>query len=182
MKLVPFETKIDESLSLIIPDLSRAEEIFDLIDKDRNHLRTWLPWVDATCSVEDTRENLAERIKTFGTSEQAAFFGTFNGDIVASVGFVSLKDNEGEIGYWLLSNYGGRGLMTTFVKACIDFGFDELSLDRIVIKCAEANIKSARIPKRLSFTQMEKSKTTRTRNGSEHHTLIFTLDRNDWYT
>jgi len=180
MKAVHFEIKIDENLSLVIPHLANAPEIFYLIDKDRDHLRTWLPWVDSTVSADDTRKNLAERIEGFNQKKQASFYGTLRGEIVASVGFISLEDGVGEIGYWLLSNYSGRGLMTSFVKKCVEYGFDELGLKNIVIKCAEGNSKSAAIPKRLGFNQSEKTETKRIRNGSEHHTLIFTLDKSDW--
>lgn len=180
MNPVIFEIKIDDSLSLVLPQLTAAPEIFGLIDKDRDHLRTWLPWVDSTSSVEDTRKNLVERIEGFEQKRQASFYGTWNGEFVASVGFISLVDGEGEIGYWLLSNYGGRGLMTSYVRACIEYGFETLNLKRIVIKCAEGNVKSAAIPKRLGFSKCEKTETKRIRNGSEHHTLIFTLDKSDW--
>lgn len=182
MKKVLFELKIDSNLSLVIPDLSCSSEIFNLIDKDREHLRTWLPWVDSTLTVEETRNNLSERIETFNKGEQAPFYGTFNGEFIASVGFVILNEDEGEIGYWLLSNYSGRGLMTKFVKACIDYGFNELNLKKIVIKCAEGNIKSASIPKRLGFAQSDKTEKVRVRNGEEHRTLIFTLDKDDLLT
>lgn len=180
MKSVLFKIKIDESLSLVMPHLSCAREIFSLIDKDRDHLRAWLPWVDSTTTAEDTHKNISGRIEGFKKMEQASFYGTLNGKFVASVGFISLTDDVGEIGYWLLSEYGGKGLMTSFVNACIDYGFNELKLNKIIIKCAEGNIKSAGIPRRLGFTQTEKSKTKRIRNGGEYNTLTFTLARNDW--
>ena len=180
MRSVLFKIKIDESLSLVIPRLSCAPEIFRLIDKDRDHLRVWLPWVDSTTTAEDTRKNIYDRIEGFKKMEQASFYGTLNGEFVASVGFISLTDNAGEIGYWLLSKYGGKGLMTLFVKACIEYGFKKLKLNKIVIKCAEENTKSAAIPKRLGFTQSGRNETKRNRNGREQGTLIFTLERNDW--
>ena len=182
MKSNLFEVKIDDSLSLIIPHLNCASEIFNLIDADRKHLAAWLPWVDSTNTVEDVRANLANRIESFDKKEQAAFYGTLDGEFVASVGFVSLNQNEGEIGYWLLSKYRGRGLMTSFVKACIDFGFEKLQLDRIVIKCSEGNIKSAGIPLRLGFIKISVTGDTRNRNGGNHRTLIFALDRSDYYS
>lgn len=172
--------RVNESLSLVIPQTDSAAEIFNLIDGDKDHLRTWLPWVDATATAEDTRENLAQRIAGFSKKKDASFYGTFDGDFVASVGFVSLSDGVGEIGYWLLSKYAGKGLMTTYVKACINYGFEKLNLQKIVIKCAAGNNKSAAIPKRLGFIQSESTETTRIRNGSEHHTLIFSLERENW--
>lgn len=180
MKPVLFKIKIDEALSLVIPHPSCASEIFSLIDKDRDHLKTWLPWVDSTTTEEDTRKNIFDRIEGFKSKKQASFYGTLNEEFVASVGFISFNDSEGEIGYWLLSEYGGRGLMTSFVKACIRYGFNELNLNKIVIKCAEGNTKSAGIPRRLGFTQSKESEPKRIRNGGEYPTLIFTLTRNDW--
>ncbi len=180
MKSDLFEIKISESLSLVMPNLARASEIFSLIDEDRVHLREWLPWVDSTTTVEASRNNLAERIDGFGKKKQASFFGILDGKIVASVGFISLNDNRGEIGYWLLSKYGGKGLMTFFVKACVEYGFNNLDLNTIVIKCAEGNTKSAGVPKRLGFTQTEKTEPERIRNGNKHSTLVFSLIRGNW--
>jgi len=177
-----FKIKVDEQLSMGIPRLSNAEEIYQLIDNDREHLRQWLPFADSTQSVEDVRKNLIDRIEAFDRNEQASFYGTLNGEFVASVGFVKLENTDGEIGYWLLSQYQGRGLVTTFVKACINYGFNELNLDTIVIKCAEGNVKSAGIPQRLGFTLSDKTEATRFRNESDHQTLIFTLDKKDWST
>jgi len=177
MKKVQFEIKIDEKLSLVLPDPICANEIFALIDKDREHLKPWLPWVDSTVTANDTYKNLCERIEKFRNTEQASFYGTLNGEFAASVGFISLKDGEGEIGYWLLSQYCGKGLMTRFVEACIKYGFDKLNLDRIVIKCDEKNIKSGAIPKRLGFTQVEKPEGKSIRNGSEPNMIVFTRNR-----
>jgi ribosomal-protein-serine acetyltransferase len=150
-----FEIKIDESLSLVIPNSNRAAEIFSLIDEDRNHLRTWLPWVDSTISEENTRKNLAGRIAAFDKKEQASFFGLLNGEVVASVEFISLDDSDGEIGYWLLSKYEGRGLMTIFVKACIDYGFDKLNLSKIIIKCAEKMLEAQLSPKDWALSRVK---------------------------
>lgn len=181
MKSILFEIKIDERLTLIIPDPSLAPEIFSLVNKDRDHLRIWLPWVDSTVAVEDTRDNLSERIETFKNGLQAAFFGTLNGDIIASIGFVSVGETEGEIGYWLLSEHQGKGHMTSFVKACIDYGFDKLNLSKIVIRCAEGNIKSAAIPRRLGFTQSIEITEEGIKSEDEDSMLVFTLDRSEWF-
>lgn len=180
MKSYQFKLTVDDNLSLVIPEVDNAPEIFTLIDEDRQHLRTWLPWVDSTTTVEDTRKNLADRIAGFATKKQASFYGIYNGEFAASVGFITLKDGEGEIGYWLLSQYGGKGLMTSFVKACIAYGFTTLNLHTIVIKCGAGNTKSAGIPKRLDFTQSDTTEPDRIRNGTNQPTLVFTLTKESW--
>ncbi len=177
-----FEIKINDKLSLKIPALEDAENIFNVIDKDREHLRNWLPWVDKTISVQDTINNITERIEKFNKKEAAAFCAYYENKWIASVGFISLDniDKEGEIGYWLSSDFEGKGLMTECVKALIKYGFKELNLHRIVIKCNSENIRSAAIPKRLGFTLEGTLREDRIRNGVYENTLIFGLLKNEW--
>jgi ribosomal-protein-serine acetyltransferase len=56
-----------------------------------------------------------------------------------------------EIGYWIDKDHEGKGIMTESVKALINYGFNELNLHRIQIKCDARNVRSKRIPERLGF-------------------------------
>ena len=47
--------KIEKEFFLHPLSLSHAQVIYDSIDKSRPHLRVWLPFVDDTRSVVDTR-------------------------------------------------------------------------------------------------------------------------------
>ena len=180
MKSVLFEIKVDEDRSLVLPELDEAEHIFSLIDRDRKHLEVWLPWVAHTHGPQDTRDNLIQRIESFRDKTQASFYGTYKGDIIASVGFVSLEGGEGEIGYWLLSEHQGKGHITTFVKACVDYGFKELGLERIVIKCADKNVGSAAVAERLGFALSYEEEPDRERGGVMYPTLVYMLDKSDY--
>jgi len=53
--------QIDEQLSLHLARPELAAPIFEVVDAQRNYLRQWLPWVDATQSVEDSRQFLSWR-------------------------------------------------------------------------------------------------------------------------
>jgi ribosomal-protein-serine acetyltransferase len=71
-------------------------------------------------------------------------------------GLVGLKDIDylnlkTEIGYWLVENMTGKGVMTRSVKALIEFIFQVMKMNRIQIKCGVGNRKSSTIPKRLGF-------------------------------
>ena len=177
-----FELRVNNKLSLVIPDVGVAPDIFNLIDKDRKHLKEWLPWVDKTVSVKDTENNLSERIEKFEKKEAASFYAVYENSFVASVGFISIDNNnqKGEIGYWLLSQFQGKGLMTECVKACIKYGFEDLGLNKIVIKCASKNIKSAAIPKKLGFSLEGTLRQDRVREDGFCDTLYFGLLKSEW--
>lgn len=138
--------------SLTLPQF--AEEIFALTDRNRAFLRTWLPWLDETMSVEDTRSFLAHQLQRYAKGE-SLHVTIFHEDKVAGVaGFNSIdRDNRiGYIGYWLGEEFNGRGIMTAVVRDLIAIGRDYYSLQKIDIRCATGNKRSRAIPERLDFT------------------------------
>jgi len=58
---------------------------------------------------------------------------------------------EGALGYTLARRYWGRGLATEAAEAFVDFGFDELGLQRIVAMVEVGNGASVRVLEKLGF-------------------------------
>jgi ribosomal-protein-serine acetyltransferase len=177
-----FKLTINENLSLIIPTIENAKNIFSGIDKDRKHLAEWLPWVDQTLSVKNTESNILERIDKFKKKEAASFYVVYENQFIASVGFISLDNinKKGEIGYWIFSDFQGKGLMTECVKASVIYGFEEIHLNKIIIKCSSLNMKSAAIPKKLGFVLEGTLRQEKIKNGIFHDVLVFSLLKNEW--
>jgi hypothetical protein len=48
-----FAYRIDDDLELRMLEERHAQELFEVIDRDREDLRTWLPWVDGSRSADD---------------------------------------------------------------------------------------------------------------------------------
>ena len=77
-----------------------------------------------------------------------------SGDAFAGlIGFKSADSTTRtiEIGYWLRSEFQGRGIMTSAVQALCRLAFEEMGMERIEIRCALGNYRSNRIPQRLGF-------------------------------
>lgn len=177
-----FEIRINEKLSIKMPTLEDAKDVFDVIDKNRDHLDEWLDWVKDTKSFKDTEDNIIERIEKFKNKESASFLISYEGVWVGSVGFIDIneKHKKGEIGYWLASDVGGKGIMTECVNAIIDYGFRDLDLHRIVIRCNSKNIKSIAIPKRLNFTFEGIIREDRLKDGVFSDTSIWGILKEEW--
>lgn len=75
------------------------------------------------------------------------------------IGFCGLKyledHQEVDLGYRLMSNYWGKGLATEAAKACVDFGFNQLKLPKIIAMVLPDNKASIHVLQKLQF-QLEK--------------------------
>jgi len=129
-----------------------AQEIFDTIDRDRNYLRNWLPFIDSTRQVSDT-ETFIESISGKSNKRDIIYSIWYREEFAGLVGFkdTDWMNQKTEIGYWLAEKMQGKGLITLCVERLIKHAFQKLKLNRIQIKVAENNTKSASIPKRLNF-------------------------------
>jgi len=152
---IVFKIDIDENLHIEFINYTHAQELFDLGDKNREFLREWLPWVDSSNSVEDTKEFIKNSLNQYaknGSIEAPIFI---NRKLIGMIALlVDNKDNitKGEIGYWLDKNYIGKGIVTKCANKMLDIGFNRYNLDKIVIRCATANKSSCNVAKRLKFT------------------------------
>ena len=139
-------------ISLSIPHF--AEEIFALTDRNRTFLRQWLPWLDGTRSVENTRDFLAYQIQRFSRKESLHVTIFYKGVIAGVAGYnsIDLTNGIGYMGYWLGEEFNGKGIMTAVVQELIVIGREFYSLQKVDIRCATGNARSKAIPKRLGFT------------------------------
>jgi len=148
------ELRISESVELQILSKNHTEELFRLVDTNREHLREWLPWVDANKSPADT-ESFVNSVISQRESSKGTQYAVFHKAVICGVcGFhpFDVSNKIGGIGYWLSRAHSGKGIMTLSVKALIETGFREYGLNRIEIACATDNKQSRAIPERLGFT------------------------------
>ena len=50
-----FPIRLNDDVALELLEVRHADELFRVTDANRAHLREWLPWVDGTTSLEDTK-------------------------------------------------------------------------------------------------------------------------------
>lgn len=146
--------RVDDDLILHQPQIEFAEELFTLVDNNRNYLETHLPWVRGTKSVEDSQNFLKDAFRFSKGGQQFHTLIIYKDKIVGLIGFNTIRKmhQKGEIGYWIAENMQGKGIVTKAAKRLIDYGFKHLNLNRILIRVSTENIPSQRVAKRLGFT------------------------------
>lgn len=130
-----------------------AEELFKLIDKNRQYLRRWLPWLDTNKTVDDSREFISQI--AVSQEKQIAFHTSIRneGVIAGMIGIQNIDwlNRKAAIGYWIGEEFQGKGLVTAACSSIIEFAFLELELNRLEMYCATGNHKSRKVPERLGF-------------------------------
>ncbi|MFJ7408447.1 MULTISPECIES: GNAT family N-acetyltransferase [unclassified Lysinibacillus] len=150
-----FRYSINEHTYLKMLDLSDVDELFALTDRSRETLREWLPFVDNVKTVKDTEQFVRNAMQQYADNNgiQAGIY--YDGKLAGVIGYhqVNWQHKWTSIGYWLGSDFVGKGLVTNSMMAFIDFAFDYLKLNRIEVRVAVGNIRSRTIPKVLGFNE-----------------------------
>lgn len=148
-----FRQRIDDVTELRLLNAADAPALFALTDENRAYLRQWLPWLDSTRTVEDTRRFIREAARQMENNNGFQVGIWHKGKITGIVGYnyINREQKQTELGYWLGAQYQGKGLMTNACRVLIDYAFDALLLKRVEIRCAVGNDRSCAIPKRLGF-------------------------------
>ncbi|NKE04196.1 GNAT family N-acetyltransferase [Mesobacillus selenatarsenatis] len=150
-----FLYKINEQLSLKLAEVNDADRVFELTEKSRDYLKEWLPWLDFTTKVEDTKEFLKGTMKGYADNNSMTTVILYEGEIVGTAGFNSINwsSKTAYIGYWIGHEYQGKGIMTKVARALTEYAFDHLKLNKVEIRAAADNKKSRGIPERLGFVE-----------------------------
>jgi ribosomal-protein-serine acetyltransferase len=148
-----FVHKIDEDIALKLIELRDAERVFDLTNNSRDYLREWLPWLDNTTKLEDTKDFIKTSLKGFAENKSMNTVIIYKGQIVGVAGYnlIDWTNKVAYIGYWLGKQYQGNGIMTRVTKALTDYAINELNINKVEIRAAVENKNSRGIPERLGF-------------------------------
>ncbi len=100
-------------------------------------------------------------------------FAVFSEEGNEFIGFADIQIHSrnnaggcGEIGYFLLPEYWGKGFATELANALIEFGFTRLGLHKICARCNSNNLKSEGIMKKVGMTLEGELRKVRFKYGS----------------
>ena len=102
-----FSHKLTEETKLRLLEERHAKELTDLTDRNREHLRAWLPWVDADRTLEDRKDFIRGALQQFAHNKGFAAGIWHEGRLAGVIGYdpIDWENGTTELGYWL----GERG-------------------------------------------------------------------------
>jgi ribosomal-protein-serine acetyltransferase len=148
-----FRLTVDADIDLILLEQRDAPALFQLCDKNRSHLRRFLPWIENTHSEDDAKLFINKALQQFAAGLGFHAGIRYQGHLAGCIGLHEIsRDNLSvSLGYWLDEAHQGRGVATAATRAVTSHCLGVLGLHRVEIRCSTANERSCAIPRRLGF-------------------------------
>jgi ribosomal-protein-serine acetyltransferase len=149
-----FSAILQPGVELRLVEERHAPAIFAAVDREREYLRQWISWVDATRTEDDILAFIRRSMEQLASNRGFSAAVWADGCVAGVIGLHHLEwqYRKAEMGYWLAREFQGRGIATAAARAVTDHVLVELELNRMEILCAAGNTKSSAVPKRLGFT------------------------------
>ncbi len=161
-------------------EVQDATEYFDILSDPETirHTRWGL-----SQEVKDTITYL-EYLEQKYQLKQAYHWGVVDKEsqkLIGRVAFISFdKENDRtEIGYVISRLYWNKGLITEAAKELIDYGFNELEVNRIEAKCNEDNLGSERVMQKIGMKLEGILREQLKMNGKYHNQKMYSLIKSD---
>jgi len=159
--------EVDANLQLRLFEEKDIEPLYNLTEKNQDHLIEWGRWIKRLKTLNFTQKFIEQNRRAyqnfisapFDKSQHSGFqLGIFEGkkpELSGMIGYqgIHLINRICSIGYWISYDKEGKGLVTKSCKALIDYSFSVFNFNRIEIQCSAENRRSRAIPERLNFTR-----------------------------
>jgi RimJ/RimL family protein N-acetyltransferase len=159
-----------------------AEALQRAIDESSEHLRPWMPWMEAAPqSPEQRRAMLAEWEREWLEGGDVRFGAFVKNQVAGSCG-LHRRRGPGvlEIGYWIHAAFLRRGLATTVARLLTDAAFSVPGITRVEIHHDKANVASAGVPRRLGYEFVGEQPNVQPAPGEVGSDYVWRVERDQW--
>ncbi|MGB2993718.1 MAG: GNAT family protein [Paenisporosarcina sp.] len=177
-----FKAIIDSNTYVSTLETRHAEELFNLIDENRDSIGKWLAFPAFTTEVHHSETFIKKSINRFASSNGFWAGIWYKGKLAGSIGylFIDRGNHKTEIGYWLGKEFEGYGLATKACNLFIQLAFTDLQLNKVEISMASKNSKSKAIPERLGFKEEARIRNYEFLHGEYLDRIIYGLLKEEW--
>ena len=130
-----FHLPVNADIQLRIIEMRHLEAYFTLIEQNKEHIQTWMPWLSDEYEPEDAQIFIKHMLTQFANGNGILTGIWFQGQLVGSISLhnINWQTRKGDIGYWLAADMQGRGIVTRSCAAMITFAFESYHLEKIEI-------------------------------------------------
>jgi len=149
----PERLDLGDGDTLITISATEPAMLFELIERNREHLRDWLPWVDRSRETSESEAFISlcgEEIRD-GRGVHYAIWSSAELSGVVSL-HVNRAHRTASAGVWLAAARQGRGLATRALRVLCDYGIKVMGLARVEYAAATENTASRALADRSGFT------------------------------
>ena len=161
---------------------SDVDAVLVVVARNYDHLRTFMEWAKPDYSRRDAEEWVG-RAANRSSDDQPLNMCIFRDDrMIGTIGFVDFDHaaKVTEIGYWIDADEQGKGTVSRATEKMLELAFEKLCMNRVQIRCVDANVRSAAIPRRFGFVEEGRQRQHVIRDGKKYDFLIFGLLRDEW--
>jgi len=152
----PTRIMLDDGYVLRQLGIGDAELVARSVRDSLEHLQPWMPWAGAESTKESFQRTRLRGVKhkaTKGTEWQYGLFPRGEASLAGSFGLMADKwPATIEIGYWVHVAEIGHGLARRASRALTNASLVLDGVTTVCIRCDEANVRSASVPRSLGFT------------------------------
>jgi ribosomal-protein-serine acetyltransferase len=176
------EPLVNGDVTLKPHDLQTAPALFEMIERNRDHLKRFFGWVDDTKEVKDSETFIQKSIEAFEAKKQVPLQIWYQDHFVGLIDFhgISDKNKLAQVGYWIDKEYEGKGIVTKACELLFKYGFEIIGLNRIEIECNVENSRSSAIPQRLGCTKEGVLRQARELNGGFQDMELWSILKSEY--
>ncbi len=130
-------------------DENLASTMFYYVEKDRERLGQFLPWVSFVKTPNDELSYIKHTHKCWedGTLFDYGIFRKEDDVYMGNIGIHSIRweFDRCEVGYWILGDFEGLGYISDALRT-LEFHLFDLGFHRIEVRCSSINQRSASVP------------------------------------
>lgn len=148
-----FRLAVNDDIDFVYPTLKDAPALYKVVDQNRDHLKTFLPWAETMTSVEEEAAFL-KQVLALVAEGKALFFLIYKRDQL--IGMIDLhawneKVRKAEVGYWLAKKETGQGITTATVRKFCDIAFTDYALNQLELRANVLNAGSNGVAEKSGF-------------------------------
>ncbi|HFG1639877.1 TPA: GNAT family N-acetyltransferase [Vibrio cholerae] len=177
-----FTLDVDTDLKLALVDTKFAPQYLEIVSREREYLSQWLAWPPHANSEEFFLSFIKRSLHDYADGKSLVCGMIYKDKLVGNISFnsISYQLKKVEMGYWLSSDYQGKGIVSRSVLKLIDVAFTDLDMEKVQISAATGNQPSRNVCERLGFVLEGTITRAENLNGRIVDHAVYGLDRTSW--